>query len=126
MPTQTGSYNADMRFAASQIVNAVAWAVLIGLILVAFVMVQVLGPFGLVILGLTTLLVCTSLNLHDDTPTWGIAVFQARIAPRGSPEQRAAMLDEKRNRLQPLHFYRWCGVVLIAAGIAGLIWQRLH
>jgi hypothetical protein len=115
-----------MRIVMAQIANAVAWAVLLGLVPVAFVMVEVLGPFGLVILGLVTLLVCTSLNLHDDTPTWGSAVFQARMTPRRSPEQHAAMLDEKRNRLQPLYFYRWCGVVLLVAGLSGFIWQRLH
>jgi hypothetical protein len=41
-----------MRPSASAAANATAWVILIGLICVAFVMVVVLGPFGLVLLGL--------------------------------------------------------------------------
>jgi hypothetical protein len=126
MPTRITAYYADMRFSAVRIANAVALAVLIGLIAVAFVLVEVWGPFGLVVLGLAALLVCTSLSLHDDTPTWGTEFFRARMASHGSPEQRAAMLDEKRGRLSPLNFYRWCGVVLIVAGMSGFIWQQLR
>jgi hypothetical protein len=45
MPTRITAYHADMRFSAVRIANAVAWAVLIGLIAVAFVLVEVWGPF---------------------------------------------------------------------------------
>jgi uncharacterized membrane protein YdcZ (DUF606 family) len=126
MPTGITAYHADMRFSAVLIANAVAWAVLVGLIAVAFVLVEVWGPFGLVVLGLAVLLVCTSLSLHDDIPTGGTEVFRTRMAAHGSPEQRAAMLDEKRSRLSPLNFYRWCGVVLIVAGMSGFIGQQLR
>jgi hypothetical protein len=26
-------------------------------------------------------------------------------------------------RLAPLRFYRWCGIVLMLAGAAGILWQ---
>jgi len=103
-----------------------AWVILIGLICVAFVIVVVLGPFGLVLLGLLTLFVCTSVQLRDDTPTWGIEVCKERTASHFTPEQQAAMADEKTRSLAPLRFYRWCGVVLVVAGIAGFAWQRLR
>src|SRR4051812_34159954 len=84
----------DMRFSAITITNAAAWAILIGLVAVAFVMVVIWGPLGLIVLGLFTLLVCTSFNLHEHAPTWGVEVFKVRMDSHGSPEQRAAMLDE--------------------------------
>jgi hypothetical protein len=114
-----------MRFSTSTAANAIAWAVLVGLIGIAFVMVVVLGAFGLILLGLFTLFVCTSINLHEGTPTWGTEVFKARMTDGSSPEQRAAMLEEKDSFLSPLRFYRWCGVVLFVAGIAGVAWQQL-
>jgi hypothetical protein len=115
-----------MRPSASAAANATAWVILIGLIGVAFVMVVVLGPFGLILLGLLTLFVCTSVQLRDETPTWGIEVFKARMASRFTPEQRAAMAEEKARSLAPLRFYRWCGVLLVVAGIAGFAWQQFH
>jgi hypothetical protein len=84
-----------------------------------------LGPFGLILLGLFTLFICTSIALRNDTPTWGTEIFKARMESPSSPEQRAAMLEEKERALAPLRFYRWCGVVLVAAGIAGFAWQQL-
>jgi uncharacterized membrane protein YdcZ (DUF606 family) len=115
-----------MRLSASTAANVFAWIVLIGLIAVAFVMVEILGPFGLVLLGLLTLFVCTQYHLNDDVPAWGTEVFRARMASRGSPEQRAAMREEKRVNMSPLRFYRWCGVVLLVAGVAGFVWQQLY
>ena len=72
-------YPARMRFSVTGMANAVAWAVLFGLIAVAFVMVVILGPFGLVLLGLLTLFVCISVSLREENPTWGPEVFKARI-----------------------------------------------
>lgn len=113
-----------MRFSAAKIANAVAWAVLIGLIPIAFVMVAILGPFGLIVLGVMTLFVCTSINLYDDVPNSSPHVLKAQIAHQGSPEQRAARQEEKQVRLSPLGFYRWCGIGLLAAGVAGFAWQH--
>jgi hypothetical protein len=87
---------------------------------------QLLGPAGLVLLGLFVLFICTAMNLYEDAPSWGTEIFKARIASHGSPEQRAAMFDEKRASLSPLRFYRWCGVVLVVAGAAGFAWQQLR
>jgi hypothetical protein len=115
-----------MRFAPSTAANAVAWAVLIGLICVSFVLVVILGPFGLILLGLLTLFVCTSFTLREDTPTWGTEVFRARMERPTSPEQRAARQEEREHALAPVRFYRWCGVVLVVAGIAGFVWQRMQ
>jgi hypothetical protein len=115
-----------MRFSAGTVANAAAWAVLAVLIAVAFVTVNLLGPAGLVILGLFVLFICTAVNLYVDAPTWGTEVFKARIASPGSPEQRAAVFDEKRVSLSPIRFYRWCGVVLVIAGATGFIWQQVR
>src|ERR1700712_2601340 len=106
-----------MRFSGGTIANVFAWAVLIGLIAIAFVIVVIFGPFGLVLLGLFTLFICTAFQLNDDVPTWGTELFRARMASHGSPEQRAAMLEEKSTQLSPLRFYRWCGVALLVAGV---------
>jgi hypothetical protein len=115
-----------MRFSAGTFANAAAWAVLSVLIAVAFVTVNLLGPAGLVILGLFVLFICTAVNLYEDAPTWGTEVFKARIANHGSPERRTAMFDEKRASLSPIRFYCWCGVVLVVAGAAGFTWQQVR
>ena len=115
-----------MRFSGGTVANAAAWAVLAVLIAVAFVTLNLLGPAGLVILGLFVLFVCTAVNLYEDASTWGTEVFKARIASHGSPEQRAAMADETRASLSPVRIYRWCGVVLAVAGAAGFIWQQMR
>ena len=114
-----------MRGPAIAMANAAAWAIVIGLICIALVLVVVLGPFGLIVLGLLTLFVCTSVSLREDAPTWGTAVFKARMATHRSPEQRASMAEERDRSLAPLRFYRWCGLVLLVAGIAGFVWQQL-
>jgi hypothetical protein len=115
-----------MRFSGGTVANVFAWTVLIGLIAVAFVIVVIFGPFGLVLLGLLILFVCTAFQLNNDVPTWGTELFGARMASHGSPEQRAAMLEEKGAQLSPLRFYRWCGVALLVAGVMGFTWQNLH
>ena len=112
-----------MRFSAGTVANAAAWAFLVA---VAFVTVNLLGPAGLVILGLFVLFICTAVNFYEDAPTRGIEVFKARIASHGSPEQRAAVFDEKRASLSPIRVYRWCGVVLVVAGATGFIWQQVR
>lgn len=115
-----------MRIPATTIANATAWAVLVCLIAAAFVVVVILGPFGLIVLGLLTLFVCTSFSLREDAPTWGPEVFRARMAKHSSPEQRAAVDEARRLSLAPLRFYRWCGIILLLAGVAGFAWQQLH
>jgi hypothetical protein len=115
-----------MRLSASAAANATAWAILLALIGIAFVLVVVLGPFGLILLGLFTLFVCTSVQLREDTPTWGVEIFKARAARPTTPEQQAAMAEERTRSLAPLRFYRWCGVVLLVAGITGFAWQQLR
>jgi hypothetical protein len=91
-----------MRIPASTIANGTAWAVLICLIAVAFVVVVILGPFGLIVLGLLTLFVCTSFSLREDAPTWGTEVFRSHMAKHSSPEQRAAVDEARRLSLAPL------------------------
>jgi hypothetical protein len=109
--------------AAGSAANLLAAAVLIGLAGVAFGMVVYLGPFGLVLLGVVILFVCTSMSLRDETPIAGDAVFRARLDGPKSPEQRAALQAEKHALLSSLRLFRWCGVGLIAAGSAGFAWQ---
>jgi hypothetical protein len=115
-----------MRLTPSTAANAFAWTILVGLIAVAFVLVVILGPFGLILLGLLTLFVCTSASLREDTPTWGTETFKARTARDTSPEQRAASREERARNLAPMRYYRWYGVVLTVAGIVGFAWQRLQ
>jgi len=115
-----------MRFTGRTVANAFAWAVIIGLIAVLFTLVLVIGPFGLILLGLCTMFVCTSFELRDDVPTWGTDVFKARMIDDGSPEQRAARREEKRNRLASVRFYNWCGIVLTIAGVSGFAWERFR
>jgi hypothetical protein len=112
-----------MRSPAASLANAAAWAILIGLIAIAFVMVVILGPFGLFLLGLMILSVCTSFQMRDDKPTWGVEVFKARMASPRPREQHWADAEEKVRVLASLRFYRWCGVALLVAGAAGFIWQ---
>jgi hypothetical protein len=115
-----------MRPSAGAVANVTAWAILIGLICVAFVMVVVLGPFGLILLGLLTLFICSSVQLREDIPIRSIVVFKARTESRISPGQRAASAEERERSLAPLSLYRWCGVVLLIAGFAGFVWQQVN
>jgi hypothetical protein len=75
--------------------NAIAWAVIIGLIGVAFFMVLVLGPFALVLLGLFTMFVCAGFTLRYDGPTWGREVFKARMNDESS--QGSGLPGERKN-----------------------------
>ena len=113
-----------MRFPAAAVANTAAWAVLTGLIGLAFVLVIVLGPFGLILLGVAMLFVCTSIGLRDDNPTWGVEVFKARQSTPASPEHQAAQAEARERSLAPLRFYRWCGLALVVAGIGGFLWQQ--
>lgn len=116
-------YRLIMGISGSSAANLFAGAVLMGLAGFGFGMIVYLGPFGLVLLGLVVLFVCTSMSLRDETPISGTEVFRARMTDQKSPEQRAAMHAEKHALLSSLRFYRWCGVALIAAGAAGFARQ---
>jgi len=113
-----------MRFSLGTTANVAAWAGNIGLACGAVVMVTRLGSLGLVLLGLLTLFVCTRFSLDQDAPTWGTEVFKARMANHKSPEQRAAMVEERQAAVSPLRFYRWCGILLTVARAAGFVWQQ--
>ena len=117
-------YAAAMRFSAGTVANAMAWGVIVLLIGAAVLIANRLGFVGLLLLGSATWLVCTKAELDQDGPTWGTEVFKARMDPRHSPEQHAAMLEERRAIASPLRFYRRCGMVLAAVGGAGFIWQQ--
>lgn len=109
---------------AAEIINAVAWAAVLVLAAVAILVAYLLGFFGLVILGLFTWLICTHMQLDDETPTASVALFRARAQPTGSPEQRATARADRHARLSPVGFYRWCGIALTAIGASGFVWQR--
>jgi hypothetical protein len=115
-----------MRASLLTAVNAVAWVIIVGLVGAAFAVTVMLGPFGLILLGLGTLFVCTSYNLHDQVPTRSEAVFRAQTESQSSPEQKAAMVSERQGAFAPMRFYRRCGVVLTVAGIAGFVSQQLQ
>jgi hypothetical protein len=115
-----------MRFTPSTAANSLAWVAIIGLVAFAGLTVILLGPFGLILLGLATLFVCTRFSLDEDAPMGSIATFHARMQTSGSPEERAAREAARAEAMSPLRFYRWCGVVLLVAGVAGFVWQRWH
>jgi hypothetical protein len=72
-----------------------------------------------------TALVCVRAETDQDIPTWGVEVFKARMnGDSAIPEQRAAMLNERRAFVSPLRFYRWCGLFLMAVGTAIFMWQQ--
>jgi hypothetical protein len=112
-----------MRFSASNIANAAAWVTIFVLIGAALAMAEMLGFMGLLILGAATALVCVRAEMDQATPTWGTEVFKARMDQSGSPEQRAALSEERRRFVSPLRFYRWYGIFLVAIGLAGFLWQ---
>ena len=120
----TACYAATMKVSAGTVANAAAWGVIVLLIGAAVLMVNRLGFLGLLLLGSATWLVCIRAELDQDAPTWGMEVFKARMGERRSPEQHAAMLEERRAFTSPLRFYRRCGMVLAAIGAAGFIWQQ--
>jgi hypothetical protein len=97
-----------MRPSPGEVANAIAWVALLVLIAAAIKIADALGFFGLFILGLLTWVICTHVELDDDTPTASLAVFRARLSPERSPERRAAARAERHIRLSPLPFYRWC------------------
>lgn len=113
-----------MRFSAGIIANAAACGVIVLLIGAAVLMTNRLGFMGLLLLGSATWLVCIMAELDQDAPTWGTEVFKARLGARRSPEQHAAMLEERRTFVSPLCFYRRCGMILAAVGGAGFVWQQ--
>jgi hypothetical protein len=115
-----------MRFTPNTAANSLSWVAIICLVVFAGLTVILLGPFGLIVLGLATLFVCTRFSLDEDAPTWSTAAFQARMLASRSPEERAAQAAAWREETAPLRFYRRCGVVLLVAGIAGFVWQRWH
>jgi hypothetical protein len=110
----------------ASLVNGLAWGIVLGLAIAAICLVLRIGPFGLVLLGLLTVFVCSQFSLDDAAPTWGTEVFRARMARQTSPEQRAADIAERKAALSPLRFYHWCGVLLVVAGGATLVWQYLN
>jgi hypothetical protein len=112
-----------MRMSPGGLANGAAWAVLLGLAAMAIVLVVILGPFGLVLLGLLTVFVCSQFTLDEHAPTWGRHVFGAAMDDAVPPEQRAAQAAARQVALSPVHYYRWCGVVLLLAGVAGVAWQ---
>lgn len=113
-----------MRSRLGAAANGLAWAVVLGLVGLAALAVNRLGPFGLLLLGLMTWLVCTLVTLNEATPTWGTEVFRSRMQGPGSPEQRAAVRAEHDALLLPVRVYRRCGIALVAAGIVGMAWQH--
>ena len=113
-----------MRVSAGAVANAAAWGVIVLLVGAAVLIVNRLGFVGLLLLGSATWLVCIRAKLDQDIPAWGTEVFKVRMDGRRSPEQQAAMLEERRAFTSPLRFYRRCGMVLTAIGAAGFIWQQ--
>ncbi len=114
-----------MRFSVNAVANAIAWVVIAVLIGAAMVVAEIFGAVGLMLLGGMTALVCARAEMDQDVPTWGVAVFKARMSgDKATPEQHAAMASERQALVSPLRFYRWCGLFLVAAGAAIFIWQQ--
>jgi hypothetical protein len=91
----------------------VGLAVLVAMAGIAFVF---LGAFGVILFALFVIFVCTSGELREHGPT-------SAIYSRRSPEQRAAIAEERNRSVAPMKFYRWVGIALLVAGIAGFVWE---
>lgn len=112
-----------MRLTPQAIGNAIAWIGIITLIAASLWIVQVLGFPGILILGLLTTLICVRADLSEDVPTWGRAVFEARLVRAKSLEEQAVVQEAREGARSPLLYYRGCGLVLIALGLLGTVWQ---
>ncbi|SHK31765.1 hypothetical protein SAMN02745194_04683 [Roseomonas rosea] len=105
------------------ILNGLAWIGIFLLIALAFVLVQILGFPGVLILGLLTTLICLRAEISEDVPTWSQALFASRASRSASAEERAATAEARARAISPLRYVQGCGFVLIAAGLAGTVWQ---
>ncbi len=103
--------------------NLAAGAALAVLFSVAVVLVDWLGPFGLVLIGLIVWLACVRAAQTEASPTWGPAVFGAAMRRPTSPESRAAQDAERQTALAPLHFFRRCGMALTGIGVVATALQ---
>ncbi|MGY4802244.1 hypothetical protein ACVMLK_12405 [Teichococcus aerofrigidensis] len=111
-----------MRLTPRDAANGIAWLGILLLIGLAAVLVSILGFPGVLLLGLLTTLICVRAELAEAVPTWSRAMFESRM--RGAPPRgEAALREERRLHRASLRYYRGCGLVLIAAGLAGTLWQ---
>ncbi|MDP3417045.1 hypothetical protein [Falsiroseomonas sp.] len=104
---------------AAVLANAAASALLVTLVGAVFLVVALLGPFGLVLLGLLTLVVCVRVQLGELAPAWATLATPPRLDRRDPPERQASVLAERAEREGQLCFYRRTGLGLLAAGILG-------
>jgi hypothetical protein len=74
-----------------------------------------LGAFGVILFGLFVIFICTSGELRERGPM---------LAVGRSPEQRAAIAEERVRSVAPVKFYRWRGIVILVIGIAGFVWEQ--
>jgi len=91
--------------------RCIVLAIFIGMAGIAFAL---LGAFGVILFALFIIFICTSGELHENSPT---------LAVGGSPEQRAATAEERVRSVTSLKFYRWCGFVLLVIGVTGFVWE---
>lgn len=92
--------------------RCIALAILFGMASIAFAFI---GAFGVILFGLFVIFICTSGELREHTPSSVIG---------GSPEQRAAIADERVRSVAPLKFYRGWGIAILLIGIAGFVWEH--
>ena len=107
-----------------KILNALSWIAIVGLVILALLIADVLGFAGLICLGLFTALICTTAELDQDVPTGSAVVFRARTQPPGSPEERSARAHERHTFTTALRFGKRCGLALLAIGATGFTWQQ--
>jgi hypothetical protein len=86
------------------------------LIAIAGIAFAFLGAFGVILFALFIIFICASSELREHIPT-------SATERRGSPEQRAAIAEDRIRSVAPMKFYRWCGIVLLVIGIAGFVWE---
>jgi hypothetical protein len=92
--------------------RSVVLVILIGMSSIAFAF---LGAFGVILFGLFVIFICTSGELREHSPTSAVG---------RSPEQQAAIAEERVRSVAPLKFYRWCGIVLLVIGVARFVWEQ--
>jgi hypothetical protein len=98
--------------------------------LIAFVIVALVGFFGVGVIGLLIAFISTQFELDSDGAVAGgigsdLLARQIRAQREMSPEQRAARRTEKSLLAQSVNFFRYFGIGLVLIGFGGFAYYQL-
>lgn len=94
--------------------------------IVAFMTVAYAGFFGIGVIGLLMLFICTIVDLEIDGAVGGgispgFLAHQVKAKVGQSPAERAARLGEKFLEAQSVRFFKWLGGALALIGLGGFL-----